>query len=168
MLQITKTTGNAEWYTPVIWLDMVREVLGAIDLDPASCELANRRVKATRYFDRASDGLKQEWAGRVFLNPPYARYTIDKFVRKLLYHWHSSDIESYIILANAAVDTQWAQSLMMYSDRICFVRGRISFDKPGGSTIGKPPLGQMFCYAGENADDFDRVFAQAGIIAGTD
>ncbi|MCG8423972.1 MAG: MarR family transcriptional regulator [Proteobacteria bacterium] len=51
-------------------MDAVRYVLGAIDLDPASCRAANQIVCATRYYDLVSDGLTQPWSGRILLNPP--------------------------------------------------------------------------------------------------
>lgn len=64
---------NNEHYTPAFVVDAARTVLGRIDLDPASCSLANRTVKADRYFTQRDDGLAQEWGGRVFLNPPGGR-----------------------------------------------------------------------------------------------
>ena len=38
-------TGNQENYTPENSIIAVRKVLGSIDLDPASCELANRLIR---------------------------------------------------------------------------------------------------------------------------
>lgn len=159
-----KFTGNAEWYTPEPYLDRVRAVLGEIDLDPASCALANERVKAKRYFTAAQDGLAQCWSGRVYLNPPYSRGVIDRFVGKLLQHRYYGDIAEYITLTNVSVDTRWAQLLMLYSERVCFVRGRISFDTASGACKGKPPVGQMFCYGGSRPGSFSEVFGKIGVI----
>lgn len=63
-----------EHFTPAYIVDAARETMGAIDLDPASCAEAQRTVKAARWYGRGSpfgeDGLREPWAGRVFLNPP--------------------------------------------------------------------------------------------------
>ena len=41
--------------------------------DPASHPLAQARVRATQFFTQEDDGLKREWHGRVWLNPPYSQ-----------------------------------------------------------------------------------------------
>jgi hypothetical protein len=64
------TSKTAEHGSPPHIIEHARRLMGGIDLDPASSEFWNGRVRATRYFDEASDGLVQPWAGRVFLNPP--------------------------------------------------------------------------------------------------
>lgn len=61
---------NMECYTPWWLVEKARAVLGGIDLDPASCEEANKTVRATLYYDKESDGLTEPWFGRVFVNPP--------------------------------------------------------------------------------------------------
>ncbi len=64
------TCDSPEWYTPSPFVEAAREVMGAIDLDPASHEEANLTVKAGRFFSEDDNGLTQRWFGRVFVNPP--------------------------------------------------------------------------------------------------
>ncbi len=61
-----------EHFSPPEVVEAARALMGGIDLDPASCEEANRVVKAERFFDKTYNGLwhPREWSGRVFLNPP--------------------------------------------------------------------------------------------------
>lgn len=74
----------SEFYTPPEVMERVRRVLGGIDLDPASCDFANRCcVGAARYYTRQDDGWGREWWGRVYLNPPSG--TTEG--RKPLRHW---------------------------------------------------------------------------------
>jgi hypothetical protein len=67
---------TADWITPPEIIDAARATLGVIDLDPASSGLANKIVRATRYYGVGSaveNGFTTEWSGRVFLNPPGGR-----------------------------------------------------------------------------------------------
>jgi hypothetical protein len=55
--------------------------LGEIDLDPASNALAQSWIKAGNFFTIEDDGLKQQWFGRVWCNPPYGR-TVNLWLEK--------------------------------------------------------------------------------------
>ena len=59
-----------EHYTPIEVVEAARRVVQNFDLDPASCETANRTVLARRFFTSEDNGYRKAWHGRVFLNPP--------------------------------------------------------------------------------------------------
>ena len=64
---------NEHYTTPDI-IEAARELMGGIDLDPASCPMAQETVQATAWYGPGSpfgeDGLAEPAAGRVWLNPP--------------------------------------------------------------------------------------------------
>lgn len=62
-----------DWYTRPSTIEKARQVLGAIDLDPMTSDLAQSVVQAERYFTKAQNGLDQVWRGRIWLNPPYSK-----------------------------------------------------------------------------------------------
>ena len=64
--------GSWEFYTPKPFVEAVRETMGGIDLDPASCDAAQTVVQAAVYLTAEDDGLScvEHWSGKVFTNPP--------------------------------------------------------------------------------------------------
>ena len=66
------------------YIEAARTCLGAIDLDPASAPVAQKTIRAARFFTRDDDGLRHEWRGRIWLNPPYSQPDIARFIDKLL------------------------------------------------------------------------------------
>jgi len=158
-------TGENEWYTPQNYLDMARQVLGGIDLDPASSEKANEFVGAAKIFTAADSGLDQEWNGRVWLNPPYAQPAIAQFADKMVHEWNCERIEAAIMLTHNYTDTAWFHALAPAASAICFPRGRIRFVSPGGD-LASPTQGQAFFYFGPQLDTFAKVFSEAGFITG--
>ena len=171
--QITRArtwTGDTEWYTPANILEAVAEVLGAIDLDPASsaAQQAHATVKATRYFTIADNSLEQRWRGRVFCNPPYARGWIDVFVEKMVSAYQAGDMTAGILLTNSATETKWWQHAAAHCDALCFPKGRIRFLKvvDGALTRGSssPSHPHTFFYFGNDVTRFARVFQRFGLV----
>lgn len=65
------SASTSSWYTPSAIVEAAREALGGtIDLDPASCAVANATVQARGFYGEAQDGLAHQWNGCVFVNPP--------------------------------------------------------------------------------------------------
>jgi hypothetical protein len=149
-------TGNFEWYTPAEWVERAREVLGVIDCDPATHPFAQRTVKATCWFDKARDGLRQQWIGNVWLNPPYARGLIESFVKKL---GEETQIRQAIVLTDNRTDTRWFHDLCGLAAAVAFPRGRINFYSENGPS-SSPASGSSFFYLGNSQAKFTTVFGQ--------
>lgn len=158
---VSKFTGNIENYTPSWIVKKVKEVMGEIDLDPASCDFAQKKVKAKRYLTERDDALREDvdWNGRIFLNPPYAAGVIDRFVEKLV----SSSFDEAILLTNNNTDTKWFYAAAISAQVVCFTSGRINFyTEEIEKTL--PTNGQTFFYFGDNADRFCAVFTDVGLL----
>jgi phage N-6-adenine-methyltransferase len=162
-----------EWYTPARYIEAAREVMGGIDLDPASCELANRTVRAKRYYSKEDNGLSKEWYGRVWLNPPYGKAAgigyIGLWITKAIEASLSGEIEEAIILTTGDIDTRWFQRLLDYP--VCLSKQGVSFLEPTSDGIavkGKYHshiFGSAFTYLGLHEQKFIEVFSQFGRIA---
>lgn len=156
-------TGENEWYTPAEHLEFARQVLGGIDLDPASSEVANRSVQAGRFYSEADNGLDKEWGGNVWLNPPYAQPAIAQFAQKMVEEWQAGRVTAAIVLTHNYTDTAWFQSLARAATAICFTRGRVRFVSPTGE-LAAPTQGQAFFYFGHDVDIFADVFGSVGFV----
>lgn len=154
---VVNNSKDDEWYTPPKYIEAAREVLGTIDLDPASNDFANQTVKASTYFTEEINGLEQEWFGNVWMNPPYSTALLTKFADKLV----ESDISQAIVLVNNATETAWFEKMISKASAILFHKGRIRFVKRDGEH-GAPLQGQAFIYYGDNPERFLEVFSQFG------
>lgn len=154
---VANNSTDNEWYTPEIYIQSAREVLGTIDLDPASNDFANETVRATTYFTEETNGLEQDWFGNIWMNPPYQTALLQQFADKLI----ASDFQQAIVLVNNATETAWFKTLISKASAIVFPTGRIRFRKRDGEK-GSPLQGQAFLYCGENPQRFIDVFSKYG------
>lgn len=161
---VVHNSGENEWYTPAVFLDAAREVLGRIDLDPASCEIAQNNVKAKQFYTVDDDGLTKPWKGSVYMNPPYSKDLCSKFVTKLLDSLNEGTVTAAIILVNNATETAWAQLLLDDATAVCFPGGRIKFLDRSGKPANTPLQGQMFVYFGSDCEKFRAVFHKFGSV----
>lgn len=154
---VLNNSSDNEWYTPSIYIQSAKAVMGSIDLDPASNELANETVRAETYYTEETDGLSQRWYGNIWLNPPYSSQLVGKFVDKLT---HSIFCQA-VVLVNNATETSWFKQLVDNADAIVFTTGRIKFLKKDGAK-GTPLQGQAFIYFGDKPELFLDEFRKYG------
>jgi len=154
---------NEELFTPAIYIEAARSVLGKIDLDPASCAAAQKVVKAKEFFTKKDNSLGRKWGGSVWLNPPYSQPAISDFTGKLVADLTSGAVSTAILLTNNHTDTAWFHKAEEIAQLICFTRGRIKFIDPVKGEV-MPTAGQAFFYYGENSARFGEVFREFGFI----
>ena len=113
------------WETPQAFFDeMDREFHFTLDV----CAVPEN-AKCEQFFSPSIDGLKQEWVGVCWCNPPYGR-EIGKWVRKA----YESDC-TVVMLLPARTDTRWFHDYIYGKAEIRFIRGRLRF---GAAATGAP------------------------------
>lgn len=164
---VSHNSGNNEWYTPKPYISAAVNVMGVIDLDPASSDEANEIVGASEYYTEEDDGLQHDWSGRVWMNPPYASELIGKFTNKIASHYESGDISQALVLVNNATETGWYQRMLDCATAICLIRGRVKFIDEHGNPSGAPLQGQTVLYFGDDLEVFSNEFQRFGKIVWT-
>ena len=159
---VGQSTGDTEWFTPTEVIELARDVMGGIDLDPASTAAANRIVKARQFFTRERDGLAQAWNGRIWMNPPYAHPLMTLFMDKLAGEVERGGVSAAVVLVNNATETAWFRALTRVSSAVCFPHGRVVFSHHGKPAT--PAQGQAVLYVGGQWSRFHQVFAAIGDV----
>jgi phage N-6-adenine-methyltransferase len=161
--RLASYSGDNEWYTPARYVEMARDVMGEIDVDPASNDHAQKTVRAASYYTAETNGLDKEWHGKVWMNPPYSNPEIQNFVAKLIEEFKSGRCTEAIVLTNNAGDTAWSHALKAAASRWCVTRGRIRFESLTRES-GAGAMGQIFYYFGDDCDRFRDVFGEIGSV----
>ena len=173
------------WYTPQVYIDAARAVMGDIDLDPATDERVQKRIQARRYYTVHTNGLDKDWYGRVWINSPYEPKLLE-FVEKAISEWQSRRVTQMIFLTHTSETWQnWFQNLGQHCNAICLHRDRIRWagDHTGVFTDNNgaeqeahfsdldQPLdaeysvhGSVFFYFGPDDKMFKKVFARFGFV----
>jgi len=159
----TNISRDTEWYTPPEIIELARQVLGTIDLDPASSAMAQETVQAEKFFTAEDDGLAQDWHGRVWLNPPFGRPLLGQFVSKACAEIAAGRVAAMIMLTPNSTDAGWFHEALATFNYVCFPRGRLGFTRLDGNVI-QPTQGQAFFYHGPGPERFTAVFGKSGAV----
>lgn len=151
---------EGDFYTHVAITTAAREAMGAIDLDPASCDEANRGVQAARFFAAKENGLLHDWFGRVWINPPFGSWR-DEWAPKLLSEWRSGRVQQICALASTrAITAQGFHTIVQSADAMWIAYGRLRF---WGPKAGEPDEGHVVFYFGERVSEFRDAFERDGL-----
>lgn len=164
-------------------IEYARQLLGTIHLDPASEETFNILVQALLIYTQQDNGLKQEWGGNVFLNPPGG--LVEEFWNKLCSEvrvgrvekafWVGFSIEQ---LATLGHDEKTLAKLKRDTDldlteldpwhpldfSVCILRKRLSFINTELAKGGSPSHSNYICAIGCDKALFDKLFGKFGKI----
>ena len=122
-----------EWLTP----PSIIEALGSFDLDPCAPISPPWNLFPTTYTIE-DNGLKQQWSGRVFMNPPYGKQT-GLWLEKLTEHGNG------IALIFARTETKmFFDHVWKKADAVFFFDGRLFFHHVDG-TKAKSNSGAPSC-----------------------
>lgn len=160
---INQSSNTVEWYTPAYIIEAARQAMGSIDLDPASCEVANRTVKAQRYFTQADNGLAWTWqAHTVFMNHPFGRNTNKQWIDKLISEYAAGHFDQACCITFASTSEAWFQPLLHYP--ICFISPRVNYVDADGCPVKGVTKGSCVTYLGTDRAMFYRAFIGLGRI----
>ena len=115
------------WATPQDFFDAINKEF-SFDVDV--CATAEN-AKFQNYFNVQQDGLKQDWSGVCWMNPPYGR-VIGNWVKKA--YESAQNGATVVCLLPARTDTKWWHDYCM-KGKIRFIRGRLKF---GGNKNAAP------------------------------
>jgi hypothetical protein len=155
-----EVTGD-DYYTNEVIIKAARAVMGYIDLDPASHPVANRTVRAKKFYTISDNGLLHRWYGRMWINPPFSNW--GEWAGKLVSELARGEIvEACVLAATRTVTAKYFSPVLESCNALCILRGRIPFSGP--KATGSPDDGHMIFYFGNNAARFCEVFSELGNV----
>lgn len=159
---VNQSSGKVEYYTPVPIIEAARRTMGSIDLDPASCEVANRTVKADHYYTIDDDGLLCRWFGNLFVNHPFSRQHNATWINKLIHEYKSERTHQACCITFASTSEAWFRPLFAYPQ--CYLSPRTNYIGADGKPVRGVTKGSVVTYLGPNADRFAEEFSKLGNV----
>lgn len=105
------------WETPQ---DLFDKLNSKYHFDYDVCAIPEN-AKCEKYYTPEIDGLKQQWGGCCWCNPPYGR-EVSKWVEKA-----ATSSAKVVMLLPARTDTKWFHEWVLPYAEIYFIKGRLKF-----------------------------------------
>lgn len=158
---------SCEWYTPPDVVERARDALDGIYLDPASCEIAQRTVRAIKWYSKEENGLSRPWSGAVFLNPPGGREPgAATWLHVLVQEYDAGRVSRAIFIGFTLEILQTMQSRgvdpSMFS--ICVPSKRLKYIRGGRGKQFNPPHSSVIFGLGTHDNRFSDAFRSLGAI----
>ena len=113
------TSNTDMWATP---LDFYMKLNNEFNFETDVCAIESN-AKCKKYFTPEMNGLKQEWDGVCWMNPPYGR-GIGEWIKKA--YESSLNGATVVCLIPSRTDTRWWHDYCMKGE-IRLVKGRLKF-----------------------------------------
>lgn len=118
-------------FTPTHFLDVITQVWGEIDLDPAAHPESPVRARRFISLREGGDGLTDEWSGRLaYVNPPFSGAV--KWLQRADEMWVTRKVEIIVALVPARTDGNYFHDRLSRVCDIALLRGRFQFSRGEG------------------------------------
>lgn len=122
-----------DWDTPdSVFLPLDAEFHFTLDL-----AASEKNTRCKRFYSKEQDGLKQEWKGIAWINPPFGDKS-SKMVDWIKKAWHDTQRDpdlTVVMLIPARTNTKWFHDYCMKAAEVRFIKGRPKF---GDASHGLP------------------------------
>lgn len=125
-MTVEAVPSNALWRTPRAVCAVVESFLGDF-LDPCAPTDDPGWTGATWVYTEAEDGLSVPWYRPVYMNPPYSRGHINRWVKKFIDEGVHGDMPYGLALLPARPGSRWWNRLAIPQITVGFWNGRIQF-----------------------------------------
>ena len=160
---MSKNSDN--YYTPSALIEIERRVMGGVDLDPCSSELANKTVQANRIYTLENSMFLNSLACEsMHFNPPYSNPM--PYVDRVVYEYQQGVIGQICGIFNTDNSTKWFAEIAKIATAYCFLRDRVQFIDATNTRLDKMTSNnkpQFIFYAGHNTTRFIKEFDSLGL-----
>lgn len=141
---------NSDFRTPLAIIEQLEKEMGArFDLDVAA---SHENAVVPMYYTKDIDGLKRDWVGNVWCNPPYN--ALMSWVQKAAMEANMNHAcEVVWLLLPARTSTRWWARVMEQAAEIRLIQGRLNFNGPhsiAGNKATSPFPSVLVRFGGES------------------